>query len=103
LSGTKPSLTALLVLLNSDEETAAKAQYPIITGALEKKLDGGKFRIISGAASPTRVAVAVCAETKSMLGLKSRILGFVFRLDRKDIIGEVAEGKRTKQGWFKIN
>jgi hypothetical protein len=82
---------------------AVKAQltYPIITGALEKKLGGGKFRIVSGAVSPTKAALAVCAETRSMLGLKSRFLGFVFRLDRKDIIGDVAEGKRTRQGWIR--
>ncbi len=35
-----------------------------------------------------------------MFGLKSRILGFVFRPDTKVIIGNIAEGKRTKHGWI---
>jgi superfamily II DNA or RNA helicase len=101
LSAANPSLVPLVELLNNHEEPVTETQFPILENALKQRLNGAKCRIISGALSPTKSTLAVCAETKSMLGLKLRTLGFVFRPDKKEVIGNVAEGKRTKQGWIR--
>ncbi len=101
LGATSPFLIPLVDLLNNYKEPTTETQYPLLENALARKLNGAKCRIISGAISPTNSTLAMCAEAKSMLGLKSRILGFVFRPDKKEVIGKVAVGKRTKERWVR--
>lgn len=103
LGATRSSLVPLVELLNKDEESATETRYPILEDAVARKLNGTKCRIISGTISSTNATYVVCAETKSMFGLKSRILGFVFRSDKREIIGNVAVGKRTKHGWVQTS
>jgi hypothetical protein len=42
------------------------------------------------------------AEAKTMLGLKKNYLGFVFAPQAREIVGKVAQGKRSKTGWVAI-
>jgi superfamily II DNA or RNA helicase len=93
-------LEPLFKLLNDVNCAAADREFPVLTAALSKALDGQKCRMVSGAISPTKTAMAVCAEVKSYLGLKTNYVGCVFFPASRDIIGEVAVGKRTKQGWL---
>lgn len=92
-------LRALFDLLNDVQSVVSGDPHPIIEAAVAQKLDGLKCRLISGAISPTGVALAVCAEIKLMLGLKTRYIGFVFSPQGREIIGRVAQGRRTKLGW----
>jgi hypothetical protein len=82
--------------------TLIDEHYPTLKSALSKVLNGQKCRIVSGAISPTKNALAVCAEIKTLLGLKTNYIGFVFSPQKREIIGKITRGKRTKQGWFEI-
>ncbi len=95
------SLSPLIDILNEYESAIEGNKYPSLHAALTKQLNGANCRILSGTVSPSGYALAISAETKTMIGLKTRYLGFVFNRDKKEIVGLVAEGKRTKQGWVK--
>lgn len=92
-------LMPLFELLNDVNSIARDERYPTLETALSKALDGQKCRIVSGAISPTKNAFAVCAEIKSLLGLKTSYFGFVFSPHERVILGKIAQGKRTKRGW----
>jgi hypothetical protein len=44
--------------------------------------------------------MAICAQVKSYLGLKTNYVGGVFAPSTGEVIGKVVVGKRTKQGWL---
>jgi superfamily II DNA or RNA helicase len=92
-------LQPLFELLNDVHRVADGKEYPTIEAALARKMDV-KSKIVSGAISPTKNALAVCAVVKHFLGLKTNHIGFVFSPLTREIVGKVAKGKRTKQGWF---
>lgn len=96
-------LRPLFELLDDVERSADGKDYPILESAVSRKLHGLKCRIVSGAISPTKNALAVCAETKRMLGLKTNYLGFVFSVENREIIGNVVQGKRSNRGWAEIS
>lgn len=93
-------LKPLFELLNDVGRAAGDEGHPILEAALSKALNGQKCRIVSGAISSTKNAFAVCAEIKTLLGLKTNYMGFVFSPRGREIIGKIVQGKRTKQGWF---
>jgi len=96
-------LRPLFEILNDVNRSADGKDYPILEGALAQRMDGMKAKIVSGATSPTKTALAVCAEVKLLLGLKTKHVGFIFSPHSRKIVGKVAQGKCTKQGWFEIN
>jgi superfamily II DNA or RNA helicase len=93
-------LRPLFDLLNDVDRLPDGKEYPVIEGALARKMNGVKSKIVSGAISPTKNALAVCAEVKHLFGLKTDYVGFVFSPLMREVVGEVAQGKRTKNGWF---
>jgi hypothetical protein len=93
-------LQPLFDLLNDVSRLADGKEYPVIEGALARRMNGVKFKIVSGAISPTQNALAVCAAVTRLLGLKTNYVGFVFSPSTREVIGKVAQGKRTKHGWF---
>ncbi len=99
LTGEHSRLQPLIELLDDAEHSARDEEFPILEDAISRKLKGLKCRIVSGSISPTKNALAVCAESKAMLGLKTIYLGFIFSPQSREIIGKVARGKRSKQGW----
>jgi SNF2 family DNA or RNA helicase len=74
--------------------------YPVLEGALARKVDGAHCRILSGAISTTGNALAICAESKAFLGLKISYLGCVFSPRQREIVGRVTRGKRSKNVWI---
>lgn len=58
------------------------------------------IKIIGSKLSPDGTKLAISAETKSLLGLKTSILGFVYSLSSNEILGRVSVGRRQK-GWWK--
>ena len=95
-------LQPLFELLNDVDRLPDGKDYPVLERALERKMNGTKSKIVSGSISPTKNSLAVCAEVKHLLGLKTRYVGFVFSPATKEILGNLAQGKRTKQGWFEL-
>jgi hypothetical protein len=85
--------------LNDTESVPDGKKYPILEAAAGRKLGGVKCEIASGAISPTKHAVAVCAMSKKMFGLKTIYFGFVFSPGTEEIVGRVAQGRRLKDGW----
>ena len=92
-------LQPLFEILDDVNRAPDGKDYPILEGALSRKMNWTKSKIVAGSISPTKNALAVCAEVKHMLGLKTDYVGFVFS-PRREIVGKVAQGKRKKQGWF---
>lgn len=92
-------LKPLFELLNDVEREVGHEAHPILETALSKALNGQKGRVISGAISSTKNSFAVCAEIKILLGLKKKYVGFVFSPHKREIVGKIVQGKRTKQGW----
>jgi hypothetical protein len=92
-------LRPLIELLDDVELSIGDKKFPVLEAAVSRKLKGATCRIISGAISPTKNALAVCAESKSLLGLKTIYLGCVFCPHSQEIVGKVARGKRSKHGW----
>ena len=43
--------------------------------------------------------LAVCAEVRTLLGLRVRQAGFVYEIDSQSIIGRVVQGRRSSDGW----
>jgi superfamily II DNA or RNA helicase len=80
--------------------TDGSEEYSVLEGKLSTILDGSKCRVISGAFSPTKHALAVCAEVKVFMGLRTNYTGFVYSPDSGEIMGRIAQGKRSKQSWI---
>ena len=99
LTSHSSQLKPLFELLNDFSTSAPDRDFPVLEGALSKVLGGEKCRIVSGAISPTKSAMAVCGEVKSYFGLKTSYVGCVFSPYTRSVVGDVAIGKRTKQGW----
>jgi hypothetical protein len=100
LTSQNSRLKPLFELLNDTKRVAGEEAHPILEAALSQALNGQKCRIVSGTISPTKRSFAVCAEVKTLLGLKTTYVGFVFSPISREIIGKITQGKRTKQGWF---
>ena len=100
LTSQNSRLKPLFDLLNDTERVAGEEAHPILEAALSRALNGQKCRIVSGTISPTKSSFAVCAEVKTLLGLKTTYVGFVFSPTSREIVGKITQGKRTKQGWF---
>lgn len=93
-------LKPLFTLLNDAANSVADEKFPILEAAVSKALKGQKCRIISGVISPTKSAMAICAEVKSYIGFKTRYVGCIFSPSNRNVVGKVAVGRRTKHGWF---
>jgi superfamily II DNA or RNA helicase len=93
-------LKPLFMRLNDTWGAATDEKFPILEAVVSRALEGRKCRIVSGVISPTKSAMAICAEVKSYMGLKTNYVGCVFSPTSRNVIGKVAMGKRTKQGWF---
>jgi hypothetical protein len=49
--------------------------------------------------SPDGNRLAVCAEIRSLFGLKTRCGGFIYSIPEDMVIGRIVLGKRDKKGW----
>ena len=96
----RPHLGSLMDLLAGVRRTAhVSEQWPFIEERLSMAIGKGKPKVEFATLSPDGRHIAICAEVRSMLGLKSRHVGAVYALAEGAIIGRIATGKRTRQGW----
>jgi hypothetical protein len=93
-------LRPLMELLDGVRRTTDEpAMWPI---ALEKATEGlrtNRCTVVSAVASPNRQRLAVCAELRTMLGLRTQHAGFVFAVDEQTIIGRIPKGRRDSDSW----
>ena len=93
-------LRPLYELLINSKRDANHPHYPVIEGALSRKINVAHCHILSGAISPSGRALAICGELKGFLGLTTTYLGCVFSPHDREIVGRVASGKRSKGQWI---
>lgn len=62
-------------------------------------LVGGSYRIEAACLSPDRQHLAVSAEVKTLFGFWVQHVGFVYALGQGRVLGRIAVGKRTVDGW----
>jgi len=60
----------------------------------------GRSQIEAAVLSPNGDHLAVCLETKSWLGLKTRQAGFLYAIRDREAVGRIVLGKREEQGWI---
>ncbi|MBJ7532728.1 DEAD/DEAH box helicase [Rhodomicrobium vannielii ATCC 17100] len=95
-----PHLQALADILSGTEKTEqGKAMWPLVAEAGAKD-HRGKWHIESAKFSPDERHLAVCAEIKTWLGLRSEYAGLIYSLDNKSLVGHIAIGKRKGHQWL---
>jgi hypothetical protein len=98
-----PRLQALSYMLNGIKRTADEpGLWEMITTDISKTLRTGRCRIEAAAYSPDRRHLAVSSEVRTLLGLRVRQVGFVYSIDDHSIVGRLAQGRRTREGWAEI-
>jgi superfamily II DNA or RNA helicase len=99
-----PRLQPLTELLDGMKRTANSSQkWPALAQKLSDALRGAKCKIEAAAFSPDSRHLAVTAEVRTKLGFKTQHVGFVYSIDDESIVGRLAVGKRSAQGWTGIN
>lgn len=80
---------------NSDQSEA----WPLVAEKVSAALGNGRCRIEAAVLSPSKKQLATCAESKTMLGLRTHHIGAVYDLADNSIVGHLADGKRSKGHW----
>lgn len=93
-------LQPLVELLNGIRRNAEGTQsWDDIVNNASASLDGSKCRVESAILSPDAKHLAVCAEVRTLLGLRKRQAGFVYEIDSASIVGRIVQGRRSRSGW----
>ncbi|MBY0612143.1 MAG: DEAD/DEAH box helicase [Beijerinckiaceae bacterium] len=95
-----PRLRSLVEMLDGIRRSAdEESLWPTLETRVAAALKGGKVRVEAAVISPAKQHLAVCSESKKLLGLKVRQVGVIYDIKDNSIIGRLAEGKRNAQGW----
>lgn len=95
-----PRLQPLVDLLNGIKRTTAEPQlWDAVTSKAAAVLGRGRCRVEAAALSPDGQHLAVCSEVRTLLGLRVHQAGLVYAIGDHAIVGRVANGKRTPEGW----
>lgn len=94
-------LQPLVELLDGVRRTADQNQlWPQIAARMTVALKGGKCRVEAAVSSPAKRHLAICSESKTLLGLRVHQVGAIYDLTEDAIVGKLAEGKRHADGWL---
>lgn len=87
-------------LLSGANRSAEESQRWIdIAPKFAAVLNGAKCSVESAILSPDKKFLAVCAEVRTMLGLRARKAGALYSLRDNTVVGRIVTGKRDAQGW----
>ncbi len=87
-------------LLNGVRRSShGEASWQVISLKASGAVKSGKCRIEAAEFSPNGQHLAICAEIKSLLGLRVQHAAMLYSLKRNAIVGRVAIGKRDRAGW----
>jgi ERCC4-related helicase len=93
-------LAPLVELLNGVIKAADESHlWGRIAESFQAALKRGKTRIESAILSPSNRRLAVVAEHRTLLGLRSSYVGAVYNLAEGRLLGRLAEGKREGATW----
>ena len=95
-----PRLQPLVDLLNGIKRTADEPQiWDAVTTKVSAALRRGRCRVEAAILSPDRQHLAVCAEVRTLLGIRVHQAGLVYSIGDRSIVGKVAQGQRGSVGW----
>jgi superfamily II DNA or RNA helicase len=99
-AGRSPRLEPLVDLLNGTKRTADESQlWEAIATKVSAVLGKGRCRVVAAIFSPGRLHLAICAEVRTLLGFRVRHAGMVYSINDHSIVGRVAQGELTSNGW----
>ncbi len=96
-----PRLQPLVELLDGIKRTADQPQiWDAVTRAASVALGKGRCRVEAAVLCPDKQHLAVCLEVRTLLGLRAHQVGLVYSIGEQQVIGRLAQGRRTSQGWL---
>ena len=99
----RPRLQPLVELLDGIRRTADEAPiWDTVAIKSSATLRGARCRVEAAVLSPDRQHLAVCVEARTLLGLRVRHAGLLYAIGEHSIIGRVAQGRRSSEGWYEI-
>jgi superfamily II DNA or RNA helicase len=98
-----PCLQALVDLLNAIKRTKGEPQlWEAVRTKVAATLGKGRCRVESAVLSPARQHLAVCCEVRTLLGLRVHQAGLVYAIADHSVVGQIALGRRTPEGWSEV-
>ena len=92
-------LEPLVNLLNGLRRKADKPELWAKIAEDMSRIADAKSQVEAAILSPSDQYLAVCLETKSWLGLKTRQAGLLYSVREREAVGRIVAGKRGTQGW----
>ena len=100
---TEPRLRPLVELLDGVRRKTDEATlWPVALEKATEVLKNHRCVVDAAVLSPSRLRLAVCAELRTLLGLRTQYVGFIFAVDEQSIVGRIPKGRRDSNGWSKI-
>ena len=98
-----PRLQVLGDLLEGTIRTADEPQtWDTATVKIVAAVGKARCRLEAAVLSPDKRHLAICAEVRTMLGLRVRHVGAVYAIADQAVVGQVVQGFRTKDGWSQV-
>jgi hypothetical protein len=98
-----PRLQPLIDLLDGVKRTADEAHlWDSVTTKVAATLGKGRCRIETAVLSPDKRHLAVCSEVRTLFGFKVHQVGLVYTIGEHAVVGRVAQGRRTSEGWSEM-
>jgi hypothetical protein len=95
----KPYLQPLGELLHGMRRTAdAPDRWNDVASKASTALRS-RSRVETAHLSPDKRHLAICAEVRTLLGLRLQQVGLLYSIEDGSIVGRIAIGKRTGKGW----
>ncbi len=99
-ANSNPRIQALVDLLNDVKRTTDEPQlWDAVATKVAATLGKGRCRVVAAILSPDRLHLAICAEVRTLLGFRVRHAGMVYSINDHSIVGRIAQGERTSEGW----
>jgi ERCC4-related helicase len=98
-----PRLQPLVDLLNGVKRTADEPRlWDGVTTKVAATLGKRRCRVEAAVLSPDKRHLAVCTEVRTLLGFRVHRAGLIYAIDDHSIVGRVAQGRCTSEGWSEV-
>jgi hypothetical protein len=102
-ANSNPQLQPLVDLLDGVKRTADVPQlWNAVTTKVAATLGKGRCRVEAAVLSPDKRHLAVCSEVRTLLGFRVHQVGLVYAIGDHSVVGRVAQGRRTSEGWSEM-
>lgn len=102
-ANSNPCLQTLIDLLNGIKRTVDEPHlWGTLANEIATALGKGQYRVESAALSPDGRHLAVCFEVRTWFGFRVHQAGLVYDIGDHSVVGRVAQGRRTAQGWSEV-